>query len=167
MCLSIPGLVLRAEGWSLAAAHYGVELNCWAELLGGSNQGGLAAAKEIAQSGKCLKQKREDLPLKSACEGCSDRQGIPSHDLGGLGEGLAEKLVDYVTEVHLYTLLSSWQKPVSAAITPVICNIFPLGVHLCTCSATSCYVGCGILNSGLSVLNSVLLSCGHRPSRQE
>lgn len=37
-------------------------MNCWAELLGGSNQGGLAATKEIAQSGKCLKQKREDLP---------------------------------------------------------------------------------------------------------
>lgn len=37
-------------------------MNCWAELLGGSNQGGLAATREIAHSGKCLKQKREDLP---------------------------------------------------------------------------------------------------------
>ena len=60
--LSVPGLVLHAEGWSPATARYGVELNCWAELLGGSNQGGLSAIREIAQSGKHLKQKREDLP---------------------------------------------------------------------------------------------------------
>lgn len=61
VCLSIPVLVLHADGWSPATSSGGAELNCWAELLGGSNQGGLAAAKEISQSGKCLKQKREDL----------------------------------------------------------------------------------------------------------
>ena len=136
-------------------------MNCWAELLGGSNQGGLAATKEIAQSGKCLKQKREDLPPNLLVRDAAI-------DLGGLGKGLAEEPVDYVTKVHLYTLLSSWKKPVLAAITPsVICNIFPLGERLCTCSATLCYVGCGILNSGLGTLNSDLLSRGHRASHQE
>lgn len=60
-----------------------------------------------------------------------------------MGEGLAEKPVHYVSKAHLYTVLFSWQKPVLAA---VIRNIFPLGESLCTCSATLCYVACGILN---------------------
>lgn len=64
-----------------------------------------------------------------------------------MGEGLAEKPVHYVSKAHSYTVLFRWQKPVLAAVIPaVICNIFPLGESLCTCSATLCYVACGILN---------------------
>lgn len=47
--------LLQAKGLSRPAVH-------WVELLGGSNQGGLAAAEEISWSGKRLKQKKEDLP---------------------------------------------------------------------------------------------------------
>lgn len=46
--------ILQAKGLSLPTGH-------WVELLGGSIQGGLAAAKEISWSGKRLRQKREDL----------------------------------------------------------------------------------------------------------
>lgn len=84
---------------------------------------------------------------RSSCEGCSNRQGILSDDLGGMGRGLAEKPVDCVSKAHFYTMFFSWQKPGLAAVTlAVICNTFPLGESLCTCAATSCYVACGILN---------------------
>lgn len=54
--------VLRAGAQTLQAKGLSQPDGHWVELLGGSIQGGLAAAKEISRSGKRLRQKKEDLP---------------------------------------------------------------------------------------------------------